>query len=56
MKGEHLIITIIGVLLFLFSYNLRASYLEVMFVWILGVVLVYLGLKMEQDLKKGTNK
>jgi hypothetical protein len=44
---------IAGVLLFLFSYNLQASYFEVAFVWIIGIVLVYLGLKMEQDMKKG---
>lgn len=56
MKPEYLIIVIIGVLLFLYSYNLTASYIEFIFVWILGIVLVYLGLKMEQDKKKGTNK
>lgn len=55
MKPEHVIIVIIGVLLFLYSNNLRASYFEVMFVWTLGIVLVYLGLKMEQDKKKGLN-
>jgi uncharacterized protein YacL len=56
MKSEHLIIVIIGVLLFFYSYNLRASYFEVVFVWILGIVLVYLGLKMEEDNKKSMNK
>lgn len=56
MKLEHIIIVIIGILLFLYSYNLRASYFEVVFVWVLGIVLVYLGLKMEQDKKKGMNK
>ena len=56
MKPEHIIIVIIGILLFLYSYNLRASYFEVVFIWLLGIVLVYLGLKMEQDKKKGINK
>jgi len=55
MKPEYIIITIIGVLLFIYSYNLRASYFEVLFVWLLGIILVYLGLKMEQDRKKGIN-
>jgi hypothetical protein len=52
MKIEYLLITGIGVLLFLFSYNLRASYFEVVFVWILGIVLVYLGLKLNEESKK----
>ena len=56
MKPEHLIIVIIGALLLVYSYNLRASYFEVVFVWLLGIILVYLGLKLENEEKKGTNK
>ena len=57
MKVEYILITGIGVILFLFSSALRESYFETVFVWILGIVLVYLGLKLnEEDKKKGKNK
>ena len=56
MKIEYIIITGIGVILFLFSYNLRDSYIETTFAWILGIVLVYLGIKLENDSKKKSNK
>jgi len=56
MKIEYIIITGIGVILFLFSYNLRDSYIETTFAWILGIVLVYLGIKLENDSKKRSNK
>jgi hypothetical protein len=52
MKIEHLLITGIGVLLFLFSFTLRESYFELVFVLVLGIALVYLGLKLNNDRKK----
>jgi len=52
MKIGHILIAGIGVILFLYSYNQRGSYIEVAFFWILGIVLVYLGLKLSQDYKK----
>jgi len=56
MKTEYLIITGIGVILFLFSYNLRNSYIETAFAWILGITLVYIGIKLENESKKKSNK
>jgi len=56
MELKNVIIVGIGVILFLYSYNIRGSYPTVVFFWCLGIVLVYLGLKLEQDKKKDKPK
>jgi len=52
MRGEYWIIVIIGVVLFLHSYSMRDSYFDAALNWILGIVLVYLGLKLNEEEKK----
>ena len=56
MKLEHLLITGIGVILFLYSYNVRTSHELVLVAWVLGIVLVYLGLKLDNEEKKKSKK
>jgi len=56
MDINNVVIVGIGVILFLYSFSIRDSYFTYAFLWILGIVLVYLGLKLEQDKKKGKNK
>jgi uncharacterized membrane protein YfcA len=59
MDIENVIIVGIGVILFLMGGQQSYTGAHVSgfgLLWILGIVLVYLGLKLEQDKKKGKNK
>lgn len=57
MKLENVVMVAIGVFLFLLAGNLsRESYTYGAVVGLLGLVLLYLGLKREEDRKKGKNK
>jgi uncharacterized membrane protein YczE len=56
MDFKNIIIVGVGVILFLYSFNTRESYPITAFFWCVGIVLVYLGLKLEQEKKKGINK
>jgi len=58
MNTENVIIVGIGVILFLMGgqQSYTGTYFSGALLWILGIVLVYLGLKREQDKNKGKNK
>ena len=52
MKAEYLIIIIIGVLVFLSSFARDLAFGYKVLLFICGCILVYLGIQLENDLKK----
>ena len=58
MDSGNVIMVGIGVILFLMGgqQSYTGTYWSGALLWILGIVLVYLGLKREQDKKKGKSK
>jgi putative Mn2+ efflux pump MntP len=56
MDLENVLIIGIGVVIFLMAFDQRNPYSSGVLLWCMGIVLVYLGLKREQDKKKGKIK
>jgi len=52
MKGEYLIIVIVGILIFLSSFNNQNNYFYQVLYFLSGCILVFLGIELENKSRK----